>query len=69
MSQGKFKTMPMQIFFGGVGVVYYGIVQGENTHFTIFNICVWVPEVGNTADTLNPTWDLPRWGLNPRSLD
>ena len=34
MSQGSSKTMPMQIFFfwgGGVEMVYYGIVQVENT--------------------------------------
>ena len=37
MSQGKSKTMPMQIFFffflgggGGVKAVYYGIVQVVN---------------------------------------
>ena len=29
MSQGKSKTMPMQIFLG-VEAVYYGIVQVEN---------------------------------------
>ena len=29
MSQGKSKTMPMQIFWG-VEAVYYGIVQVEN---------------------------------------
>ena len=30
MSSEKSKTMPMQIFFGGVEAVYYGIVQVEN---------------------------------------
>ena len=30
MSQGKSKTMPMQIFLG-VEAVYYGIVQVENS--------------------------------------
>ena len=30
MSQGKSKTMPMQIFLG-VEAVYYGIVEVENT--------------------------------------
>ena len=30
MSQGKSKTMRMQIFLGGVEAVYYGIVQVVN---------------------------------------
>ena len=35
MSQGKSKTMSMQIFWG-VEAVYYGIVQVVNRDFFIF---------------------------------
>ena len=51
MSQGKSKTMPMQIFLG-IEAVYYGIVQVENSTENSGNSGIKVKWNGNFQEKI-----------------